>query len=608
MAALALGLVGAGIGAMVGGTFMGMSMVRVGWTVGSTLGRMVSGGSSDGMHVTGPRLSDLRVQAATEGSAIPTLYGTSRMAGNIIWSTPINETKHTESSGGGKGGGGGGSTQTTYTYDATFAVAFCEGPIVGVRRIWADSVLIYDVSEDASADSVYASGSIKSGIHVVEGTETQQPSSIIEAVEGIGNTPAYRGICYIIFDDLQLEKYGNRIPNITAEVVQKAETTGLLQLAEVATLPIYLNEAPCLVSFDNGTVSFRTDPNDTRWQFYNESQLDRYSFDMRGVYLGVEDDPLPADLAYPGVYLGHIDEFLFKRNGPSVDDSLTYADIHTYSIYPGDGNALGVTIDPVNECFWLFRIAPGNAWYYEKYNKDAEMIQTGQVEQPSDYIGVYAIGHNGCDNGMFILDQTRSREAWYVDNYTNKVAKMYLNDSDDWVVVSPSLSFGVSNQLGGVADSGYLFLFYRWSMGVITDNSSFSPLSVPLNEIVEDLCDRVGINSADIDVSSLATIEVQGYVRTAAMPSRSAIEPLLQAYQLAAAESDDILKFFPLDGYSDQAITDDDLAAHSNNSVPDKVQLTRSMDTELPRRVEVTYSDQDGDYQIGNQLAQRILR
>ena len=40
--------------------------------------------------------------------------------------------------------------------------------------------------------------------------------------EGAGNVPAYRGLAYLTFDELPLRDFGNRIPNITAEVVGAA--------------------------------------------------------------------------------------------------------------------------------------------------------------------------------------------------------------------------------------------------------------------------------------------------------------------------------------------------------------------------------------------------
>lgn len=57
---------------------------------------------------------------------------------------------------GGKGMGGGG-TQVSYTYSASFAIGLCEGPIIGVRDIWADSKLIYDVSGTATVGTLQVS-------------------------------------------------------------------------------------------------------------------------------------------------------------------------------------------------------------------------------------------------------------------------------------------------------------------------------------------------------------------------------------------------------------------------------------------------------------------
>jgi hypothetical protein len=105
----------------------------------------------------GPRLADLRAQVSTYGNMIPKVFGTMRLAGNVIWSTDIKEvrtetTSTQTSSGGGKGGGGGGGKTTTsqttitYNYFVTLAIAICEGPIDEVIRVWADSkVLTEDV-------------------------------------------------------------------------------------------------------------------------------------------------------------------------------------------------------------------------------------------------------------------------------------------------------------------------------------------------------------------------------------------------------------------------------------------------------------------------------
>ena len=95
----------------------------VGGFAGGFIDRAIFG-SKARINQEGPRLTDLMVQASTYGKAIPLVYGNTRIAGNVIWSQPIQEhvTTTTQSSGGGKGGGGGGGVETTttnYTYTAS---------------------------------------------------------------------------------------------------------------------------------------------------------------------------------------------------------------------------------------------------------------------------------------------------------------------------------------------------------------------------------------------------------------------------------------------------------------------------------------------------------
>lgn len=211
MATLALGAVGAAIGGSVGGAILGVSAATLGGFIGSTIGsyvdsRIISSLSpGQDQSFTGPRLDSLRVTTSTEGKVIPRVFGRLRMGTNIIWATDFREKKKTTTQGGGgKGGGGGGETKTTtYYYYASFAVAICEGPITGVGRIWADGALM-DLS----------------GVtwRWYPGDEAQQPDPFIAAKSGTANTPAYRGTAYIVFEDLALANFGNRLPQINVEV------------------------------------------------------------------------------------------------------------------------------------------------------------------------------------------------------------------------------------------------------------------------------------------------------------------------------------------------------------------------------------------------------
>jgi hypothetical protein len=216
MAVLAIAAIGAGLGSTVG-------LTSVGWLVGSLIGNMLFGPKPPSTTVEGPRLGDLTVTSSTYGAPIPYAYGTARLAGNIIWSSGIREQKNVTSqrSGGGKGGGKK-ATQTTitYTYFCSFAVCFGEGEADGIIRIWADSKLIYDAGSGTDVSS-NMEGLI---FRFYPGDEIQTPDGIIVADKGDNNVPAFRGLTYIVIDNLPLANFGNRIPNITAEVAFKQAT------------------------------------------------------------------------------------------------------------------------------------------------------------------------------------------------------------------------------------------------------------------------------------------------------------------------------------------------------------------------------------------------
>ncbi len=190
-----------------GVSFLGanISGAAIGNAVGTLAGSLIDD-QLFGTSVTrdGPRLNDLDVQASTEGAAIPRVYGRVRLAGQVIWSTNFKEIATTTSSGGGKGSGGGRSVESTsYTYSVSCAIALCEGEITRIGGVWADGNLL-DMS------------GISYRLHA--GSETQTPDSTIEAVEGAGNAPAYQGTAYLVFDDLPLAGFGNRLPQLSIEV------------------------------------------------------------------------------------------------------------------------------------------------------------------------------------------------------------------------------------------------------------------------------------------------------------------------------------------------------------------------------------------------------
>lgn len=214
------------VGSAVGGSVGGPVGAAVGMRIGQQLSVGLGGSKTSRHHYEGARLEELAVQTSTYGRVIPQVFGRVRIAGNVIWSRPIKELATTTTvttgggGGGGKGGGGGGSaprqtsTQTSYSYYVTLAIAICEGPITRLDRVWADSKLL-----DLSLGTY----------RVYHGGEEQMPDPLIESVYGVGNTPAYRGMAYVVIEDFPLASFGNRIPNFTFEVTKRAAQTDVAE-------------------------------------------------------------------------------------------------------------------------------------------------------------------------------------------------------------------------------------------------------------------------------------------------------------------------------------------------------------------------------------------
>ncbi len=202
MATLVLQYAGQALGGMVGGPVG----AAIGRAAGAIAGNMIDSALlSKPTDIEGPRLDDLQVQASSEGAPIPRCYGRTRLSGQVIWATRFDEEISTSTSkSGGKGGGARRKSKITeYHYYANFAVALAEGEIGRVARVWADGKPL-----DLSALTM----------RVYTGSNDQLPDSLISAKEGTGNTPAYRGLAYVVFEHMPIAAFGNRIPQLTFEI------------------------------------------------------------------------------------------------------------------------------------------------------------------------------------------------------------------------------------------------------------------------------------------------------------------------------------------------------------------------------------------------------
>lgn len=127
------------------------------------------------------KISTFTVNTAEYGTAVPEIYGTTRIGGNIIYYDDFTAHEHKETHRAGKGGGK--QTNITYTYSVATIIGLCEGQIAGIGRIWKDKEVYNYPSEEV-------------GLSLFDGASTQAPWSYVAQHHSDKSLP-YGGLAYM---------------------------------------------------------------------------------------------------------------------------------------------------------------------------------------------------------------------------------------------------------------------------------------------------------------------------------------------------------------------------------------------------------------------------
>lgn len=593
MAQLAFGIAGAAVGAPFG-------MSSLGFSIGSAIGGALF---AETQKFEGPRVGELKATSSTQGAPIPRVYATDALTGNLIWSSDLIETRKTVKSGG-KGGGPKAET-TTYSYSVDMAVMLCEGPISGVRKMWFNDKLKYDISSGGDISSQAASSAIQASVVVYLGDETQLPDPTIESYEGVGEVPAHRGTAYAVFTGLQLRDYGNARPNIRFEVVSDGtlsdddgefigpldvapwdaapyvnngvgavSTTGTIQDVQQAIFenqkvfwpdqlinPQQVRLVDQYVGNDAGIVDDRLSSRirgragDIYREIHSFVLRDDVSNDIQNVNLlpfGVDLDTIPFD------QISYVDRFDSTR-GPWIVmkiDSLTTA-------APLGFHPIPVVANLVTPPFWRLWVVKqfsadvqreigcrGGCGTGDPCLDDAPVILPEAPQYCIDCTGTVTQNNSGAkEAGSFVqaYELTVTSDADGVQRITQFPSGPVLRATDPNNNPAWWLSQGVSSPVS-VAEACVTSLV----------ELELSSNCVALSTIVADICDRAGILS--YDVSELTDL-VCGYTIARQMQGRKALEPLQRAYFFDAVEDDWTVKFVKRGGSIATTIAADDMGA-----------------------------------------------
>lgn len=203
-------------GAVIGFWVGGPAGARIGWLAGSAIGNYI-----DPIEVQGRQFGDIPIQTAREGAARPLVFARGVVAGNIIDRGPVEKVKKKDKA----SKGGGPATVNEYIYQ-TYAIRICEpiDPAIGIdgiARVWENESLVYDITPNSQV-SAEDNARFLERVRLYFGTLDQLPDPALEALHGVGDTPAYPGTAYAVFERYDLTPFGGSIPNYRWEVSDNA--------------------------------------------------------------------------------------------------------------------------------------------------------------------------------------------------------------------------------------------------------------------------------------------------------------------------------------------------------------------------------------------------
>lgn len=208
MATIVLGAIGSSIGASIGGSILGVGAAVIGRAIGSAVGRMIDQSFiamlTPDQQNFGPEVDGVGLSLPREGQMLARGAGWQKLPARIIWPENLQFSEESESVSTGGKGAQNKSTTTTYHAEVTIAIALRDGETGLIGRVWADNSAI-NLEDFCNSVTVY------------KGTKTQDPDPTIEAVEGAGNVPDWRGITYLVLEGFNLESFGDRIPQLFFE-------------------------------------------------------------------------------------------------------------------------------------------------------------------------------------------------------------------------------------------------------------------------------------------------------------------------------------------------------------------------------------------------------
>jgi hypothetical protein len=608
----------------------------------------------------GPRISDGRTTTASIGGPVPIVFGTADVAGTVIWLAPYQETsKHTSAKGG--------PQQTTYQYNQSIAIGLCEGPIGTILRVWENGAIVYDIRPQqpanvdlnllAETDLEYANRLTVSAAYaetfvLYTGTEDQLADPTIESIQGYGNVPAWRGLCYIVYPNRLLQtSQAWRHPNFRFEVSERG-TGDCIDSSEYSNYVLYPWNA------------LGIDPRNFR--NYHSYQFQPLSGGSPGAIRdtlaeAIDDGGLQGEVFgwstgastggrvapwFPPSFSDTAQTLYMYFNGQMVS-SRTFAalasssaicdwlDAHQGGYWVGAYSTESGTNFLVHGVFEFTAPGSGNVGACPAYGVDATCHYDDAIEvtrypgPPQDPcfglpvapISGYCIREDGkyVRGGPWTLDSIGSYKvlasysiAGADGSARNGVVEQYpLNpcllpgSADDnstfWTAAYDAAVLAGTIPSGWTYGAQYPLLqtgAYTIDMQICSGDGG----GVTIASIIDRVCARAGLTQ--VDTTDMAAVSVWGYSITTIASASAILAPLRSVGFFDAVETQGVMRFSGRGKAIVATLTTDDIGAYeeTGNAVPPpSVSVVRAQDEDLPRSIRFKYKAIARDYQDGEQ-------
>lgn len=596
--------------------------------------------------IEGPRLKDLGVAVSEYGTPLVDVYGECKIDGlPYIHAEKLREKKVQSKTKGGK--------YNNYKYFFTGAAAVCGHELDAISRVWFDGRLVYDATNAGPTSILLGLFQGLGGDTPVKlargrnfrmqlGTEAQLPDPRYEEWcedrYGPDSANAWRGTPYLFFEEIPLEKLGNRPPTISALAVRNKTDAFLSTTLDGNTAPQF---TPDFMRFAMSGAM---------WDTATHSKIVNHNFDIHAFGSDGTLWNLSGNFPVGPTITAYSFDGVFSTPGPT---STVGAD--EVILIPGTGNAGD-----------LIFLRPYGAVLNQMIQRNGPaFIVTSLDFSPTfglrDASGeAYLLGRKfGGANGISVLGLTGFREGAAAPviptSGTEPVDEGWLNADGDWVLIQgntvyridtenltviqsasgPFASTNVSAGPGGVAFwtvSGSTATEYSMlDLSVIrtVDLTAWGGTGVggvydPINHAIAQTTagntrllylDRVA--NAGMSLSSILEIEcglvnVSDIVFSGTDPTISGwavapgkvtdrISPLLDIHDADAGPHDFGIRFLVRGSSAGTAIDSSEFVKDGEI----RWQAPQTQDVQLPMRLTFTYADGSKDHKINSSVFQR---